>query len=379
MRFSAHLSELIKQFREVARIASGSGKKNDDITLNVLLKIREKTLTIKATDYSIELEASIPLTDVQEEGDVTVNATKLIDVCSRNSNAENVQFYTDDNRGVLIINADNTVYEIRTRSATEFPSFTDEEEFQSVVLSQKQLKKLIDLSIFCVSNEDFRDYLKGVRFEAESSTLSVFSSDAHRMAMLETQLAKPVEQPVGALISKNGTEQISSIIDGNSDAPVELKFAKNSVSVNCNGYSLKSKLIVVPYPNVRTALPTNFSNEVVVDRSRFIELINRVSVLSTKRVKGITFLFSEGKCDFKSENSEHEVATHSEKVAFSGSPIEITLNHTFINDCLSHLSSDEVRIKFDEPLKGVVISPVIKQDPAPTDIQAEYVISRIVV
>ena len=364
MRFSAHLSELIKQFREVAKIASGSGKKNDDITLNVLLKIHEKTLTIKATDYSIELEASIPLTDVQEEGVVTVNATKLIDVCSRNSSAENVQFYTDENRGVLIINADNTVYE---------------DDFQSVVLSQKQLKKLIDLSVFCVSNEDFRDYLKGVRFEAEGSTLSVFSSDAHRMAMLETQLAKPIEQPIGALISKNGTEQISSIIDGNSDATVELKFAKNSVSVNCNGYSLKTKLIVVPYPNVRTALPSNFSNEVIVDRARFIELINRVSVLSTKRVKGITFLFSDGKCDFKSENSEHEVATHSEKISFSGAPIEITLNHTFVNDCLSHLSSDEVRIKFDEPLKGVVISPVPKQDPTPTDIQTEYVISRIIV
>ena len=186
MKFSAHLSEIIKQLKEVARLASSGSKKEDDITLNVLMKVQNRVLTIKSTDYNIELEASIPLADAEEDGIIAVNASKLVDVCSRNSNTDNVQFYDDETKGVLVINADNTIYEVRTRSASEFPTFAVEDEVQSLTLTQKQLKKLIDLSIFCVSNEDFREYLRGVRFEAEGNTLSVFSSDGHRLAILDT-------------------------------------------------------------------------------------------------------------------------------------------------------------------------------------------------
>ncbi len=378
MKFSAHLSEIIKQLKEVARLASSGSKKEDDITLNVLMKVQNRVLTIKSTDYNIELEASIPLADAEEDGIIAVNASKLVDVCSRNSNTDNVQFYDDETKGVLVINADNTIYEVRTRSASEFPTFAVEDEVQNLTLTQKQLKKLIDLSIFCVSNEDFREYLRGVRFEAEGNTLSVFSSDGHRMAILDTQIPTTVAQPLGALLTKQGTEQISSIIDGSSDSQVELKFTKNSVSVNCNGYSLKSKLITVPYPNVRNVIPTRLSNEVLLPRKRFAELINRVSVLSSKRVNGVLFSFSEGKCDLKSENREHEVATHSENVPFTGAPIEIALNYMYINDCLSHLSSENVNIKFADPLTSVVISPVFDSEPAPDEVLPQYVISKIV-
>jgi DNA polymerase-3 subunit beta len=378
MKFSVHLSEIIKQLKEVARLASSGSKKEDDITLNVLMKVQNHVLSIKSTDYNIELEASIPLADAEEDGVIAVNASKLVDVCSRNSNTDNVQFFDDETKGVLVINADNTVYEVWTRSAAEFPSFADEDEVQPLVLTQKQLKKLIDLSIFCVSNEDFREYLRGVRFEAEGNTLSVFSSDGHRMAILDTQIPTTVAQPLGALLTKQGTEQISSIIDGSSDSNVELKFTKNSVSVNCNGYSLKSKLITVPYPNVRNIVPTNMSNQVILPRKRFVELINRVSVLSSKRVNGVMFSFSEGKCDLKSENREHEVATHTESVPFSGAPIEIALNYMYINDCLSHLTTDNVMIKFSEPLTSVVISPVFEKDPTPDEVQTQYIISKIV-
>ncbi|MDY6322358.1 MAG: DNA polymerase III subunit beta [Succinivibrio sp.] len=381
MKFSVRLSEILKQLKAVAKIASSGSKKEDDITLNILMKVEGKELSLKSTDYNIELEAVIPLVDVESEGVTSVNASKLMEVCSRNNNIEQVKFELDENSEVLIINSDNTVYEIRTRTATEFPGFPEEELTQSLSLKQKQLKALIDMSIFCVSTEDFRDYLRGVRFEAESDNLSVFSSDGHRMACLDTKLLSPVAQPLGALLTRNCAEQVGSIIEANADLPVELKFSKNVVSVKCNGYTLKSKLINVSYPNVRNVIPQNIEHEIVLPRKRFVELINRVSVLSSKRINGITMNFGEGKLSLRSENKEHEVATHTESCSYTGPLIEISLNHAYVNEVLNHLNTDDFTMRFPNPLGSVLLSPAVPQnEEQPADsIKSMYLISKIVV
>lgn len=377
MKFTVLFSEITDQLKEMSRIAASN--KPEDSTQNILMTVAERKLTMRSTDGNIELEAQIPLVDVESDGATTINAGKLYEVCSKSGKASTAVISLDEASQMLQVHADNTVYEIRSPSADTFPSFEDAASGVKLTLTQKQLKQLIDMSGFCVSNDDFREYLRGIRFEGEGTKLSVFASDGHRMVALETSLLDPLEEPLGALLTKNSTIQIANVIDSNSEQPVELQITKNTVSLYCNGYKLKSKLMAIAYPNVRSIIPVKYSGEAVLDVKRFATLIARVSVMSSKRVNGITLNFGNGSYSLRASNSERESAVATEPLPeYTGPNIEVSFNYTYVNETLNHLNAEKVMIKFPDPLNGANFIPVIDGEAKSNNISAQFIISKIV-
>ena len=376
MKFSITLSSISKQLSEVASIACSAPNK-EDITQNILINVTGNELTFKATNYNIELQTKIPVMDVVSEGDTTVNAVKLKDTLANLDINSDVVFELANEK--LIISNSSVSFEIRARSSKDFPSFEIDNIVQSIVLKQKQLKNIIDSSSFCVSNEDFRDYLKGVRFELNGTKLEIFTSDGHRMAILETNLdnQEPTIAPFGAILTKRCATQLSKILDDNGESEVTLSFTKNAVLTTCNNYSLVSKQIICGYPNVRTVIPRTIDTQLSIPRESFSNLIKQVSVLSSKRINGVTFNFGNGKVDLRCENSEHEVATASLDLPDAQTPIEISLNSQYVREVLNVLKSENVLFCFSQPMAQVMIKPDTEENEF--GIKSSYIISKVVV
>ena len=347
------------------------------ITQNILINVTGNELTFKATNYNIELQTKIPVMDVVSEGETTVNAVKLKDTLANLDINSDVVFELANEK--LIISNSSVSFEIRARSSKDFPSFEIDNIVQSIVLKQKQLKNIIDSSSFCVSNEDFRDYLKGVRFELNGTKLEIFTSDGHRMAILETNLdnQEPTIAPFGAILTKRCATQLSKILDDNGESEVTLSFTKNAVLTTCNNYSLVSKQIICGYPNVRTVIPRTIDTQLSIPRESFSNLIKQVSVLSSKRINGVTFNFGNGKVDLRCENSEHEVATASLDLPDAQTPIEISLNSQYVREVLNVLKSENVLFCFSQPMAQVMIKPDTEENEF--GIKSSYIISKVVV
>ncbi len=378
MKFSVLLSNLKKQLDEVVSIA-GTAPNKEDITQNILINVSENMLNLKATNYNIELKTIIPLDDVESEGEITVNANKLRDTLSNLDINSNVSINLDEDKNLLIISDGNTSFEIRTRSSIDFPSFELEDIEQEITIKQCLLKNIIDSSVFCVSNEDFRDYLKGIRFELNGTKLEIFTSDGHRMAILDTQLDAQnttSSGSFGAIITKKCAAQLSKILNDSGESEVVLKFTKNAVRTSCNNFSLASKLINCGYPNVRTVIPKSIDTTFSIPRVIFNKLIQQVSVLSSKRVNSVAFSFGNGKVDLRTENSEHEVATASLPLPDAQTPIEISLNGQYVRDVLNVIKTDNVLFCFSQPMLNVLI----KSDSTENNgMNACYIISKVVV
>ena len=376
MKFSITLSSISKQLSEVASIACSAPNK-EDITQNILINVTGNELTFKATNYNIELQTKIPVMDVVSEGEITVNAVKLKDTLANLDINSDVVFELANEK--LIISNSCVSFEIRARYSKDFPSFEIDNIVQSIVLKQKQLKNIIDSSSFCVSNEDFRDYLKGVRFELNGTKLEIFTSDGHRMAILETNLdnQEPTIAPFGAILTKRCATQLSKILDDNGESEVTLSFTKNAVLTTCNNYSLVSKQIICGYPNVRTVIPRTIDTQLSIPRESFSNLIKQVSVLSSKRINGVTFNFGNGKVDLRCENSEHEVATASLDLPDAQTPIEISLNSQYVREVLNVLKSENVLFCFSQPMAQVMIKPDTEENEF--GIKSSYIISKVVV
>ena len=376
MKFSVLLSDIKKQLDSLVNIA-GSSPNKEDITQNILINITGNTLNFKATNYNIELKTIIPIEDVLSEGEITVNASKLRDTLSNLEVNSLLTFSLDDNQNILHISDGVTSFDIRTRTSIDFPSFEIDDITQEISLKQGELKKIIDSSIFCVTNEDFREYLRGIRFELTGSKLEVFTSDGHRMAIIELELENQVSADVtfGAILTKKFAVELSKILSDESDSLITLQFTKNAVLTNCNNFSLASKLITCSYPNVRNVIPKSIEKIVPIPRQNFNKLIQQVSVLTSKKIKGVTFSFENGKIDLNCENSEHEVAHASMVLPDLDYTVEISLNSQYVRDVLNSIATDNVLFCFSKPLAHILIRAA---DYDTSTIKISYIISKVV-
>lgn len=378
MKFSVLLSSLKKPLDEVSGIA-GTAPNKEDITQNILMNVTENLLTLRATNYNIELRTVIPLTEVFSEGEITINANKLRDTLSSLDLNSTISFNLDEERNVLVISTGITSFEIRTRSAIDFPSFEVEEIDQEIVLKQSKLKQIIESSIFCVSDEDFRDYLKGIRIELNGNKLEVFTSDGHRMAILETMLENqdPNTGSFASIITKRSAALLKSLLSDGPESEVVLKFTKNALLTSCNNYIMASKLIKCNYPNVRAVIPKVIDTAISIPKVDFLKLIKQVSTLSSKRVNGVTFNFGDGKVLLRSEDSEHDNASAVLVLPNAQTPIEISLNAKYLTDVLSAIKSENVLFCFSQPMVHVLIKPETEDNS--DGLSSCYIISKVVV
>ncbi len=380
MEFSAPLASFIKPLQNICSIAGGNSP--DDITQNVILMVKDGYLSIRATDYRIELAYKVPVS-VAEEGQILVLASKLRETLSKlQANAIVTLKCTEgsdqDFASDLTVSTGSTMFRIRTRAADDFPDFenANEETEQVISIQQGRLRRIIESTIFCVSQEEFREYLRGMRLEADGSQLTVFTSDGHRMAMVETSLESPVTEFFGVTLIRPCAAELYKILENTAD-PVQLSFTKSNITTTCNGYKLTSKLLLCNFPNVRGVLPREIKNVIPVNRTELRSEISKVAVLSSKRINGVNLVFADGFLNLRSENSEHEVATSQMTINYQGSPVDITLNASYVNEVLGAMQSEEVKFNFSQPLINAMITPA--DESAASEMHTRYIISRVVV
>lgn len=378
MKFNVVYGNIVNQLNTLAGIA-GSSPNKDDITQNILINVTGNELSLKATNYNIELQSVIALDTVFTEGEITVNAVKLKDVLGNLDKNSVVEFNLDEEKNLLILSCDSSTFEIRTRSAIDFPSFEMDNPTHTLVLKQKQLKSIIQSSIFCVSIEDFRDYFKGIRLEVNSSKLEAFASDGHRMAILETTLenVQAGQEPFGVILTRQCASQLADIVGAESESDVSLAFTKDAVQTSCNNYKLTSKLINCGYPNVRTVIPKTIEKQVSIPNAQLVSKIKIASSLSSKRINGVTFNFGNGEVVMHSENSEHEVSQARLPLPDAVDNIEISLNAQYVRDVLTNIKCDNVLFCFTQPMIHVLIKPEVETNDF--GIKASYIISKVVV
>ncbi|HAR80354.1 MAG TPA: DNA polymerase III subunit beta [Succinivibrionaceae bacterium] len=376
MKFSIILSEISRKLQEISGIASGSSTKKDDICQNIYIKVKDNQLTLKGTDYSIELSCVVPLVDVVTDGELTVSAAKLSGICSQMQGSLQTQFDYDETTEMLTISQADLVFSLRTRSAEEFTHFAEVQPEQSLTFKQSQLKHILDKCIFCVSNEEFRDYLKGVRFEAENQQLFVFASDGHRMSIIDSALPQPVTEKVAALITRKCAVELSKIVDDKSETLVQLNFSKDEVTCDCNGYHMISKLITCTYPNVHSVVPDHSEITIEMSKAELKSKLASTSYFASKRLNGVYMSFNAGKLTLTCENAEHDKATADLAIDYNGQPIEASFNASYIKDILGAIDEERVRFNFNMPITNTMITPVVTENSV-KDINDKFIVSKI--
>ncbi len=306
---------------------------------NVLIRTTENSLTLTATDLEIELVSQIDII-IDEPGEITVPARKLLDICKSLANDANIKFTVNDNKA--LIQSGRSRFTLATLPANDFPALDTINSIYEFEIKQNTLRDLIDKTAFAMAQQDVRYYLNGLMLEVSSNILRAVATDGHRLAYCEKQTNADIADIKQVILPRKGVLELVRLLN-NSDDSVKIIFGSNHLQVEFDGLRLTSKLIDGRFPDYNRVMPADGGNVMTADRDQLRQSLMRTSILSNEKYRGIRLILEKNLIKLQAQNPDQEEADVEQEVNYLGDDIEIGFNVNYMLDVLNVTSSDTVK------------------------------------
>lgn len=348
MKFSIARDALIKPLNLVAGVVER--RQTLPILSNVLLALEDKTLSLTGTDLEVELIGRVELEAAGVDGEVTVPARKLVDICKSLPEGSIIEFSLE--AGKATVKAGRSRFTLSTLPAADFPAVEGGAGSVALSLDQSLVKQLIDSTAFAMAQQDVRYYLNGLYLEILGGRLRVVATDGHRLA-LATGPALVEAADTGVIIPRKGVLELSRLLDGS--VPLELAIGTNHIRATNEQFTFTSKLVDGKFPDYERVIPKNADKSVIGERGELKQAFTRTAILSNEKYRGVRLKLSDNNLDITANNPEQEQAEEVVGVQYTGAELEIGFNVSYLLDVLSVLEQPQVRLSLSDEASSALL------------------------
>jgi DNA polymerase-3 subunit beta len=109
-----------------------------------------------------------------------------------------------------------------------------------------------------------------------------------------------------------------------------------------------SKLIDGRFPEYQRVMPSGSDKEVEANKGNLRQSLNRASILSNEKYRGIRFSLQPNLLQLQAHNPEQEEAEEELEVQYQGDELNIGFNVGYLIDAISVIEEDEVIIELKD-------------------------------
>lgn len=306
---------------------------------NVLLRAQDNILTLTTTDLEIELVSQISMV-IDEPGEITIPARKLLDICKSLANNAMINFTVKNNKA--LIQSGRSRFSLATLPASDFPALDAINSVYEFEISQNTLHDIIDKTAFAMAQQDVRYYLNGLMLEVSANTLRAVATDGHRLAYCEKETNAEIADIKQVILPRKGVLELVRLLSED-DSMAKVTLGTNHLQVQFNEIKLTSKLIDGRFPDYNRVMPEEGSNVITADREQLRQALIRASILSNEKYRGIRLMLEKNLIKLQAQNPDQEEADVEQEVVYSGDDIEIGFNVNYMLDVLNVTNSDMVQ------------------------------------
>ncbi|MDF1628436.1 MAG: DNA polymerase III subunit beta [Alcanivoracaceae bacterium] len=356
MKFSINREQLLKPLQQVASVVER--RQTLPVLSNVLLEVSGDRLSMTGTDLELELVAHLVIGGEIREGETTVPARKLVDICKSLPAEADIRFEIDGER--LLIRSGRSRFTLATLPASEFPNLEEKTEGSVFAIAPGALRQLIDRTAFSMAQQDVRYYLNGMLFELRPGRLRTVATDGHRLAMCDAEL-EAIKDQAQVILPRKGVMELSRLL-GDAGGEVEVIVGKNHVRVVAGDITFTSKLVDGKFPEYDRVIPKKCDRLVNADRETLKQALSRVAILSNEKYRGIRVQLAEGSLRIQANNPEQEEAEEEVSVDYTGAALEIGFNVSYLLEVLNAMHGDAVELQLgDSNSSALVADPAARQ------------------
>jgi DNA polymerase-3 subunit beta len=205
-----------------------------------------------------------------------------------------------------------------------------------------------------MAQQDVRYYLNGMLLESEGGRLRAVSTDGHRLALCEANLAERVTGKQQVILPRKGVLELQRMLGESGD--MELSVGTNHVRCQIGEIRFTSKLIDGRFPEYSRVIPQNANRIIDADRGTLRQSLQRTAILSNEKYRGIRLNIKPGVLTLQAHNPEQEEAEDQIEVTYAGEEIEIGFNVTYLLDALSAIDTERVNIALTDANSSCLIT-----------------------
>jgi DNA polymerase-3 subunit beta len=315
------------------------------ILSNVLVDVEEHAVHFLATDLEVQIRATAKLETPHKPGSLTVGAKKLQDILRALPPDADTALDTKESR--LTVKAGKSRFALQTLSASDFPKITEaKDEATTVSIPQRDFKRVLGLVQFAMAVQDIRYYLNGVLLSCDGTTMRVVATDGHRLSMASYKLAEPVGK-IEAILPRKTVLELIKLLD-ESDDPLTMTMHQSQVKFTFAGIEIVSKIVEGKFPDYTKVIPSGYTNHVQLDRGEFQAALQRASILSNDKIRGVRLVFTKDSLSIICSNNEQEEAEESLAIDYGRDAMDIAFNIAYLLDALSHLHGETIQLSLGE-------------------------------
>lgn len=327
------------------------------VLANVLIRTNGDSLEILATDLDVGIKESLRAA-VASEGAATVPARKLYKITKGLPEGE-VTLKKLDN-GSVEISSGKANFRLVGMNPEDFPELPSCGDVEFMEMDAAPFREMLKRVIVAVSTDETRYNLNGVFFEKTDDALRLVATDGHRLAFVENN---PDNIPGGLsnrIIARKGVSEFKKLLG---DGKVEIGFSAEHAFLKCGSVVASSRLIAGEYyPNYRQVVPSANGNSVVIGRRELSRSLNRISVLSDERTKGVKLDLSPGCMTISTVNSSLGDAREELEIDYTGKEMTVGFSSRYLLDFLGVMNEENVAIHLADEQTAALIRDGDRED-----------------
>ncbi len=329
------------------------------ILANVLIEADGDAVKLLATDLEVGLRSRCSAS-VAKGGSLTLPAKKLYEIVK--ALPETDVRIEEDRNGVKVA-ADRFDSRMQTLPREDFPTMPEATGVGTAVLPRDVMRQIVLKTQFAITGEDTRYFLNGALFILRPGSMSLVSTDGHRLALITVKrdtdgsAAPPDEEGVRVILPRKTLLELGRLLaEGEGDISYER--GENHLFFDIGGRLLISRMIDGQFPAFERVIPKSNDKRVEFDRDRLTSAVKRVALLSNERSRAVKFQIESGKVEIASSSPEFGEAKEVLLVDYSGPPVTICFNAQYVIDFLSVAETDGVGLEFKDEMSQAVMKPV---------------------
>ena len=358
MQFVVKRDKLLKSLNFVQGIVE---KKNTlPILSNVLLQLKNKTLSIVATDLDIIFFDEIEDVNITTEGSTTTSASILYDILRKISSNSNLIFdLKSENK--LSLKSENSDFNLLCLPTDNFPTFSDEFDGKEISLNNQRFLKLLNKTKISISNDDTRHYLNGVYLHLNEGNgrnfLTGVATDSHRLSSSSLEVEN-IDTFSSVILPRKAVYQLCSLLTENNEG-LTMQTSENKIKFTLGKMKLISKVIDGKFPDYRKVVPTKNEKSLIVPSKDFINSIERVASVSIDRKEGVKLTINKDNIQLSVNSANSGDGNEKIKAQFNSESLNISFNSKYLIDIASEVEDKNLKMNLKDS-----VSPVLVEDPA---------------
>jgi DNA polymerase-3 subunit beta len=262
-------------------------------------------------------------------------------------------------------------YQILSLAAENFPPLPNLENQPMLELKSAAFKEMLEKTGFSIATDDLQPQLAGVYLERlpDSNTLRLVSSDGHRLSLIdrEIEMSQEVKIEQGILIPRKGVAEMLRLLGEEEDCALGLE--KKSLVLKQGSTYLYVRLLEKKFPDYHRIIPGSPQIQLLIGRRALLEILKRISLLSSEKFKGVILRVSEGWLEIHYHNPE--IGGGEEKLPVSIKflaeevegeklelPFEVSYNARYLMEPMNVMQGEEITMDLTEKKKPMCIREV---------------------